>query len=612
MAIALGLAGFSVLVYEVAWTRLLGLILGGSTYTFTLMLVVFLAGIAVGGKVGGRLADRLLASGGHAKLLLAFAIVEVGIALLSYAAMYLYPELPFWYVWLFDLMNARQNPLAVWWVSIFVAGLVMAPPTILMGMHFPIAVRAVVAGPEKLGGPVGVLYGANTLGGVLGAFAAGFVLLPALWMQGTIFVAALAGLVAAGLLIFYATRATTRSWLPVASVGLVAVTLGLLFAAQRPPWNPLLMTSGLYHYVTTFEDHSRRGIEEYSTGLYDLMFYEEGLTSVVTVARNKGSSHLWLANNGKVEASTTSDLPTQVLLSALPMQFVRTPEDVLIIGLASGISAGTASLNPEVKRLGIVEIEPAVERAAAYFGDWNRNVLADPRVRIIHNDARNHLLLAAPRSYDIVVSEPSNPWISGVANLFTREFFELGKTRLKPGGVWSQWIQTYGMESRDLQSLLRTFADVFPHVLVYTSTDYSDLVVVGSEAPMDLAQASARRLLEAHGVTADLARVGIRSNVEMVALFLMDRVAVMAMAGAAPLNTDDNMRIEYSAPLNLYRDTRTENFTMLMAHARVPAEALGSDATLWRRLAQIYQQRRDAARYTEALKRAVELEAKTA
>lgn len=608
IAIALGLAGFAVLVYEVAWTRLLGLILGGSTYTFSLMLVVFLAGIALGGKVGGNLSDRLLKRGGRTRLLWAFAFIEIAIALLSYFAMYLYPELPFWYVWLFDFVDAAQNPEAVWWVSLLLAGLIMAPPAVLMGMHFPVAIRCVVANEDSLGGPVGFLYGVSTLGGVFGAFFAGFVLLPNVWMQGTIFIAGLAGISAAVILIFYATRGGGHSLFPVCSTALLAVVLGLLFAAQRPPWNPLLMTAGMYHYVTNFDDHSREGILEYSVDLYDLLYYEEGLTNVVTVAQNKGSPHLWLANNGKVDASTTSDMPTQVLLSALPMQFVEDPEDTLIIGLASGISAGTASLSPAVERLGIVEIEPAVEHGASYFSDWNHNVLGDPRVEVIHNDARNHLLLASPASYDIVVSEPSNPWISGVANLFTREFLELGKTRLKPGGIWSQWVQMYGMDTEDLKSLLKTFADVYPQVLVFASIDYADLVVVGSEAPLDMAFEKTTRLLEQHRLTEDLSRIGIYSYVEMASLLLMDRARIVEMTDLEPLNTDDNMLIEYSAPLNLYRETRAENFELLLENASLPLDALGEDSQLWLQLARIYQYRGDTRRYTEALSRAQQIE----
>lgn len=608
VAIAIGLAGFAVLVYEVAWSRLLGLILGGSTYTFSLMLLVFLGGIALGGKLGGKLADYVLQRKTQLGLLWTFAFIEIAIALLSYLAMYLYPELPFWYVWLFDLLEAAQRPEAIWWVSLLLAGLIMAPPAILMGMHFPVAVRCVVEPDHKLGGPVGFLYGVNTLGGVLGAFLAGFVLLPNLWMQGTIFVAALAGIAAAGVLIFHATRGAARSVFPAFSVGLLGIVLVLLFVAQRPPWNPLLMTAGMYHYVTNFEDHSRAGILEYAVDLYDLLYYDEGLTNVVTVAQNKGSPHIWLANNGKVDASTTSDLPTQVLLSALPMQFVQDAEDLLIIGLASGISAGTASLSSGVERLGIVEIEPAIERGAEFFSEWNYDVLSDPRVEVIHNDARNHLLLSPPGSFDLVVSEPSNPWISGVANLFTREFIELGKSRLKPGGVWSQWIQMYGMDREDLLSLLKTFSSVYPHVLVYASIDYADLVVVGSESSLDISADAATRALERHGLTQDLGRIGIYSYVEMASLLIMDGASINEISSGIPLNTDDNMIIEYSAPLNLHRETQEENFEMLLSNSSIPEDALGRSPELWLQLARIYQFRGDMDRYRRAMDLAQEIQ----
>lgn len=571
VAAALALTGFSVLVYEVAWTRLLGLMLGGSTYSFSLMLIVFLLGIAVGGKLGGPFADRLLRIGGGNGLLAAFAVIQIGIALVSYAAMYLYPELPFWYVWLFDGVGAEHSPEGRWAVTLLLSALVMAPPAVLIGMHFPIAVRAVVERREALGEPVGMLYGASSLGGVLGAFLAGFVLLPRIGLQGTVLAAAAGELVAAGLVTSYAFRGRRRRWVPAASVGALGLAVGALFTVLRPPWNPMLMTAGLYQYVTQLDDRSREGIRRYSVELYDLLFYEEGPTSIVTVARNKGTSHLWLANNGKVDASTTADMPTQVLLSALPMQFVDDPEDILIIGLASGISAGVASLVPAVETLEISEIEPAVTRAARYFDAWNHGVLSDPRVRVVHNDARNHLLLARPGAYDVVVSEPSNPWISGVSNLFTREFLELGKSRLEPGGVWSQWLPMYGLDGRGLRSLLKTYADVYPHVLVYVTPDYSDLVLLGSDAPLTPDEASTARLGALPALTAELSGVGIRSPAELASLLLMDREAVVALAGDAVANTDDNMIIEFAAPLTMYRETRAENLELLMRYASLPA-----------------------------------------
>jgi len=605
VAVAIGLAGFSALVYEVAWTRLLGLMLGGSTYTFSVMLVAFLVGIAGGGLLGGPLADRLLRDGGQRRVLLAFATVEVGIAGLSVAMMYLYPELPFWYVWLFDQLGAIEAPRAVFWVSIGVAGAVMTPPAVLMGIHFPLAVRAVVGDEAHLGGPVGIVYGANTLGGVFGAFLAGFVLLPRLWVQGTVFVAALGELCAAVVLVVFATRETGRRAVTLAPV--MAVGAGLLLVARQPPWDPMLMTSGMYHYVSHFDDHSRRGILEYSIELYELVFYEEGLSSVVTVARNTETDNMWLANNGKVDASTTTDMPTQVLCSLLPMQFVENPKDVLVIGLASGITAGAVTLIPEVESLDVVELEPAIERASAYFARYNHDVLRDPRVQLIHNDGRNHVLLSPPASYDVIVSEPSNPWISGVSNLFTREFLEIGKSRLKPGGVWSQWVQMYGMDSDDLRTLLHTFAEVYPHVIVYATIEDADLVLVGSESLLEPTEERAASLLRWPRVRDELVEIDMAEPLKIVSLFQMDREAVLTMAADSPLNTDDNMIIEYSAPLHLHVETQDENFDVLRRHARVPVEALGSDPDQVARLARIYQEREDVVRSVAAMARAVRM-----
>ena len=594
VSVAIGLAGFSALVYEVAWTRLLALMLGASVYSFTLMLLAFLVGIAIGGKLGGPVSDRLWARGGLEAVMVAFAVVEIGIALLSFLMMYLYPELPYWYVWIFDAFEAADHPRAVWVVSLVVSALVMTPPAVLMGMHFPMAVRAVIGREDELGGPVGVVYGANTLGGVAGAFLAGFVLLPNIRVQGTISVAALAELLAAVLLIGWGTAPGRRALLAIP--GVVLVALAVLGVAARPPWDPMLMTAGMYHYVTSFDDHTREGIREFSIDLYDLVYYAEGLSSVVTVARNKENGNLWLANNGKVDASTTIDMPTQGLCSLLPMQFVEKPDDVLVIGLASGVTAGAVSQVTTIQNLEVVELEPVIERAATFFAAYNHDIVNNPKMRLIRNDGRNHVLLAPEHSYDVIVSEPPNPWISGVANLFTKDFLEVGKTRLKPGGVWSQWVQLYGMDSDDLRSLLRTFAEVYPYVLVYATIEEADLVLVGSESPIAPTPEAADRLFRFPGVREDLAEIPITGPMGIVALYQFDRDQILKMAEGAPLNTDDDMLIEYSAPLNLHADTSDDNVTLLIENAQIPVDVLPRDAELFAGLARTYEERDDVVR----------------
>ncbi len=608
VSVAIGLAGFAALAYEVAWTRLLGLMLGGSTYTFSVMLVAFLVGIAAGGRIGGPVADRLLARWQAPGVLLAFAAVEVAIAVLSYAMMYLYPELPFLYVGLFDQLGVTENPTAVFVVSLLLAGLVMTPPAVLMGVHFPLAVRAVVGEEEHLGGPVGIVYGANTLGGVAGAFLAGFVFLPNIGVQGTVYAAGLAELAAAGLLIAWVARDVRARWVWAAPVVLVGVAL--LFFARRPPWNPMLMTAGMYHYASHFDDHSRQGILEYTIDLYELLYYEEGLSTVVTVAKNVESDNIWLANNGKVDASTTTDMPTQILCALLPVQFVDDPKDTLVIGLASGITAGALTLVPDVERLDVVELEPKIEGAARFFDAWNHGVLDDPRVDLIHNDGRNHLLLTEPETYDLIVSEPSNPWISGVSNLFTREFLEMGKRRLKPGGVWSQWVQMYGMGTEDLRTLLKTFAEVYPYVIMFATIEDADLVLVGADRPLLPTEAQARRLFRWPRVAQQLEEIEVQAPIDLVSLYQMDAEIMREMGRGVPFNTDDNMVIEYSAPMHLHVDTQDENFALLREYAELPVEAIGDDAASLARLARSYHRRGSPSKairvMAESVKRSVD------
>ncbi len=605
VSIALALAGFASLVYEVAWTRLMSLMIGASVYAFSVMLLAFLIGIALGGKWGGGYADRLLVRHGRGGVLRALAAVEVGVGVLSCGLMYVYPELPLWYVWLVDAFGGAEWAQGTWLVSLLLSGVVMTLPAVLMGVAFPLAVRAVVGAEGRLGGPVGKIYGFNTLGGVLGAFLAGFVLLPTIQVQGTIFVAASANLLAALLLLMVPAARSSRA-LGLAGVGMSGLVL--VMVVRTPPWDPMLMTAGMYHYIEDFDDHSREGIMSYAVEKYDLLFYEEGLSSVVTVAQNHHSGNMWLANNGKIDASTSTDMPTQVLCSILPTQFVEKPDDVLVIGLASGITAGALSLIPEIERLDVVELEPAIERAAHYFGSHNHDVLDDPRTRLLANDGRNHLVLTEEETYDLIVSEPSNPWITGVSNLFTKEFWEMGKKRLKPGGVWSQWVQMYGMDDQDLKSLLGTFAEVYPHVLVYATIEDADLVLVGSDEPLAPSIPNAQRLFDwSPGLTEELNQLAINEPLDIVAMFQLDRPGVERLSDGAPFNTDDNMRIEYRAPKNLHLETAWTNMKLMMKHTSIPLEFLEPDAVLFADLARVYQERDDIRRAWWTMDRAVRM-----
>ena len=606
----MALAGFASLVYEVAWTRLLALMIGASVYSFSVMLLAFLVGIAIGGWLGGRLADRILSRSGLSGVLGALIVVEVGVGLLSLGLMYTFQELPFWYVWLYDLLGASTDTRITWTVGLLLSGLIMTPPALLMGAAFPLAVRAVVGERQELGGPVGRVYAANTIGSMTGAILAGFVFLPLIHVQGTVFLAVGANLAAGTLAVFSLQSYNPRTFRVGASIaGFGALVVGLAVVVARPPWDPLLMTAGMYKYVSSFQNHTREGIRSYAVDQYDLLYYSEGLSSVVTVARNQDSGNIWLANNGKVEASTTVDMPTQILCSLLPFQFVDDPEHVLVIGLASGITAGAVTTISDVDHLDVVEIEPSIVEAARFFDDYNFGVLDDPRMNLVLNDGRNHLLLTPPGTYDIIVSEPSNPWITGVSNLFTEDFLRMGKARLAEGGVWSQWVQLYGMDSDDMRTLLATFASVYDHVLVYATVQDADLVLVGSDAPLAPTPAAGSRLRSRWPQAARaLDLVDIHDELDLVSIYQLDRDHILAMSEGYPLNTDDNMRIEYRAPLNLYTSTQLDNYRVITEHAAMPLEHIGENPEIIAELARRYWARDDEIRAIKAMAEAARMQ----
>ena len=568
MAIA-ALTGLAALVYELAWFRLMSLILGGSTYAFSTMLLAFLIGIALGGTLGGRPADRLLKGGGPRRLLLGLAIVQAGIALGTTLCMWIYPELPFFLVDLYR-ENTADHGLG-WSRQIWLAVMVMTLPALLMGASFPLLVRAVVGrNTRTLGRPVGRIYAANTLGSLIGAILAGFFLLPAVHVVGTVTVGAAANLVAANLAIGLAYRGSPSfRRITASSVGATLVGL-LLLSRFPPPWDPLLMTAGTYKYVSEMSDRSRAGVRAYAIDDYELLYYDEGVTTVVTVAQSIESGNIWLANNGKVEASTTVDMATQVLISHLPFLFQDEFERTALVGLASGITAGALTLHPEVGSLEIIEIEPSIVEASHYFDEYNHQPLEDPRVRLVLNDARNYLDLLDPGTYDLFICQPSNPWLAGVSNLFTREFFALGKSRLKDGGIWSQWIQLYGMDYQDLQALLAAFLESFPHTVIFSTIDDADVVLLGSDSPLPLDIVRAQGLFENAQVREQLADVEIEDGYALLTRFLLSAEDLEEIVEGVTPNSDDNMRVEFNAPRQVHEWTAHENHLALLRAADVP------------------------------------------
>ena len=561
--LAFALSGFASMVYEVAWSRVLAMILDSSTYAFTSMLVTFLTGIALGSFLMSRVVDRL------GRPLLAFLLFEAALGVSAFGGLFLFRELPYLFVLLYRSFSGSLNLILLG--KFLLAAGVMILPTFLMGALFPLVVRLYTTNLNRVGQSVGKVYSLNTIGCILGSFGSGFIFVPLLGIRNSL-------LLAVGLnfsLAFLILLASSYRAKYVKILLSAALAGGLVvMALSVPPWNPSLMSSGVYMYVRYVQELDRRELlDRYGKEADPLLFYKEGYSSTVSVHKSQTSENVYLKVNGKVEASTVGDMPTQVLLGQIPMLLSPNRDDVLVIGLGSGVTVGAVGTHP-ARKITVAELEPAVVEANRHFAHANHRILEDPRVKVMTYDARNFLLVT-PDRFDVIISEPSNPWMAGVSNLFTREFFLMGSQRLNPKGVFGQWLQLYKISTDNLRSILATFHQVFPHVLIFQVEDY-DLIILGSLEPLLLDGQRLRERISRPEVREDLNRINIQSVRPFLVHFVLGTEEIPAFVGGGAINTDDNALLEFSAPKTLYEDTSEANFRELSQHSR------GLDAYLGR------------------------------
>jgi spermidine synthase len=287
-----------------------------------------------------------------------------------------------------------------------------------------------------------------------------------------------------------------------------------------------------------------------------LLMYEEGPTSTVTVRKDWDS--ISMAINGRTNGSDIGDMPTQVMLGQLPVLFAPELKRALVVGFATGVTAGSILQSP-VESMECVELEPATMRASTYFEHVNNRPLKDPRMKLIIEDARSYLRVT-PLRYDMIVSEPSHPWVPGVANLFTKEFFELGRDRLNERGVFVQWIQIYQLSTESLRSALGTFSQVFPHVLMFRVGGVSkgkDLLLIGSKTPVTFDRVAER--ISDSRIAAELERVQMNGEQKVRDWFICDESKLRPAVAGAVINTDDNMHIETTVPKEAFRPLMQSN-----------------------------------------------------
>jgi spermidine synthase len=560
------ITGFCALAAEVVWTRMLSLALGTTVYAFAIMLATFLLGLGAGSAVFARLAQRTRRPG----TILGLAVAGVGLGV--FLSLAIFGKIPFLYMEIFQRLRPGWEGLL--WMQLLLCGITVLVPAFLMGGLFPLVARLYARDISRVGSEIGRVYAFNTIGSIIGSVAGTFLFLRVLGTETSLLVLGSAYVAAGVAVLLNIAEFRRRASRLCGALGVAAFAVLVLLAS--PGIDKKILTSGVYIYAPVYrtveglKDHMRRA---------SILFYDEGVDATVSIEGFRGELSLLI--DGKADASTgNQDMRTQVLVAQLPLLLHPTPQKVLVIGLGSGVSLGSSETH-DVKRIDCVELLDNVVEASAYLRRYNFDCLADPRANLIVGDGRNHVLLTHEK-YDVIISQPTNPWISGVGDLFTQEFFRLTKERLRPGGIMCAWFQTYNMGDRDVRALVKTFGSVYPHVSLWLSND-GNIILLGSLGPITMDSDLADRM-SSPAVAADLKRIWTTTPLDLMANYVAGSDALARFSeSAGELNTDDNMLLEFSAGLRRSEPTgavQISNFVDLIELPPVGEGMIGDIETV--------------------------------
>jgi spermidine synthase len=572
--------GAAALLIEVAWTRTFAMVFGSSTQAFSLMLTAFIGGIALGGLV----ATRWLKPGVDATRIAARSIL-LGAACIVIALPF-YEWLPFLQFRLAQLLERRDDVYPVYLGLQTLLGFAwMLPFTLTAGVTLPALAHVYAQQKDRIAGPVGTVFAANTLGTVLAPFFTSFVALPSLGLQGTLMLGAMLLLAANAALLWHsvpeAVRTTTADdeldQLRARHTGVrnVAFPAGislllLVFMALTPDWNGAAMHAGGFRRWTlpngsTFEEF--RAQKSLVNVLYEL---DGAVDSVVVVENHLGERFLKV--NGKTDASDTPDLATQQLVAHIPLLLHRAaydpgPRQVFVVGVGSGVTVGSAALHDHTQVV-TAELSEGVLGASRYFDHVNGDYSSLPNVEVHLADAREWLQ-RDDRRWDIIINQPSNPWVAGNGALFSREFFEMTRDRLAPNGIMTQWMHVYAMDDEQIDIVLQTFASVYPHVTMWWPQAV-DMVLIGSMEPLNpdllalshyLAEPDVAAQMDAH----EREDLRVNSLDRFLALQVMSATGFRQEFDGAtpPFTTDAQPLLEYRAPRTQYTGARATGLTAL-------------------------------------------------
>ena len=555
---AIALSGMTALGAEVVWTRLFTLLLGGTTYTFSIILSVFLIGIGLGSSVGSYAARQLV------RPRLALGLVQLALmAAIAWTAWQVTSQLPYWPT----NPELTTRPWFQFQIDFVRCAWAILPAAFLWGASFPLALASVASPGQDAGRMVGRVYAANTVGAIVGALFTSLVIIAAVGTQQTQRMLIVLAAIGAGLMLVPIFGESSRkAQFATRSVVWAAVTAfcAVFLAWGVAPVPALLVAYGRFSSPRYF-NHG------------DFVYVGEGMNSspAVSVLSNGVVNY---HNAGKVQASSEpQDMRLQRMLGHFTTLVPLHPRSVLVIGCGAGVTAGAVSISPLVERVTIAEIEPLVPQVASkYFGEFNYNVIKNPKVHVVIDDAR-HFLGTTMEKFDAITSDPFDPWVKGAANLYTKEFWELAKSHLNPGGVVTVFVQLYEAGAPAVKSEIASFLQAFPGGIVwannYNGAGY-DVVLMGRQAEpatIDVDSMEARLASPQFAIVAQsLHEIGINSAIDLLGTYTAQAPQLKDWLADAQLNLDKNLRLQYLAGLGLNKYEQAEIYAAMARNRAYP------------------------------------------
>lgn len=546
----IGVSGFCALGYEILWTRILSIVIGASVYGFSIMLVAFLSGIAAGSAAYGLLLKLLKdRHSGHgyplSRSVLWFGAVQVIIGISALLVTINIRDLPNSTMMQQFLPGSETGVFGGRiWSSLLLAFAYMFGPAFFMGVAFPLAGRVHVGFRKAVGHAVGEVLAYNTIGAILGSVVSGFILIYLVGIERSLQILILINIA------FGLTVISSMQKKKLLTVGIPAVcAASILFLSLNPGiwhfWDTRDFAMQLANQPKSSQDPSKTREDKDRTVV---LYYGEGAQAIVSSVKTKGGNQFFITN-GRPEASDSlADMQCQYTLGHVPMLLNKNPRKVFVLGTGSGMTLGSTSVHPSVEQIVLAEIEPKVLGVARSFANYNHDVLNNPKLKIVFNDGRNYLLTTREK-FDVITADPIHPWFSGAGYLYSDEYFRLAARHLNPGGVIAQWLPLYELTDQNLESVVKTFSNNFRHTMVWMT--YYDAILIGSNEPIVLDEQDLERRIRQPEIRKDLESVFMGSAEDLLSYFLMGNKGVSSYAGNGIINSDNNLYLEFSAPLSI-------------------------------------------------------------